>query len=396
MFHARIRWSAVTLAAGAIALATAAGSARAAPPDEPVVVELFERDGCPRCAEARRWLDELAARRPDLRVIIRDVGADPAARDRLRELSTRAGIESPGVPAFHARGQLVVGFSSAAGSPRRLEALFAGSSTDASDAPADTCELDASCADTSDRVTVPLLGALEASRLGLPLFTVVLGLLDGFNPCATWVLLFVLAMLVNVRNRRTVLVVGGVFVVASGVVYLAFMAAWLTVFMVLGISRVVTVILGVVAVAVGVVNVKDFFLPGRGPSLGIPAAAKPGIYARVRRVLAAEQLAPAAGAAAVLAVLVNLVELLCTAGLPAVYTAVLSAHHLPTWQYHAYLLLYVAAYMLDDAILLGIAIVTLRKLKLQQRGGRWLKLLSGSVMLALGIILLARPGWLGW
>jgi len=98
----------------------------------------------------------------------------------------------------------------------------------------------------------------------------------------------------------------------------------------------------------------------------------------------------------VLAFLVNLVELLCTAGLPALYTAILTGQGLPVWKYYAYLSLYIAAYMLDDAILVTIGVVTLGRQKLQERGGRWLKLLSGTIILALGVLLLLRPGWLGF
>jgi hypothetical protein len=114
----------------------------------------------------------------------------------------------------------------------------------------------------------------------------------------------------------------------------------------------------------------------------------------MRRVLTAENLGAALVAVAILSVMVNVVELLCTAGLPAVYTQILAAQELPPWRHHAYLGLYTAAYVLDDSLVLGVATVTLSRRRLQQRGGRWLKLLSGAVMLALGVALLFRPEWL--
>jgi uncharacterized membrane protein HdeD (DUF308 family) len=140
--------------------------------------------------------------------------------------------------------------------------------------------------------------------------------------------------------------------------------------------------------------VKDFFAFHRGLTLGIPESAKPGLYRRMRAVVQAESLPIALISAAVLAVLVNFVELLCTAGLPALYTEVLASQHLPPWKRYAYLVLYDAFYMLDDMIMVGIAVVTLGHHKLQERGGRWLKLLSGAVMLLLALVLLFRPGWL--
>jgi hypothetical protein len=177
----------------------------------------------------------------------------------------------------------------------------------------------------------------------------------------------------------------------SGVIYFTFMAAWLNVFLVLGHSRLVECLLGVVALGVGALNVKDFAALGHGPSLSIPEAAKPGIYARVRRIVYAERLLPALAGAVVLATLVNLVELLCTAGLPALYTHVLARRALPTWQHYAYLGVYNVFYMLDDAIVLATAVLTLERYKLGERAGRWLKLLSGTVMITLGLLLLT--GW---
>jgi uncharacterized membrane protein HdeD (DUF308 family) len=91
-----------------------------------------------------------------------------------------------------------------------------------------------------------------------------------------------------------------------------------------------------------------------------------------------------------------LVELLCTAGLPAVYTAVLTAQHLSAFEYYAYLALYICAYMLDDAILVTIAVATLSRRKLQEKGGRWLKLFSGGVIIVLGVLLLVSPEWMGF
>jgi len=246
----------------------------------------------------------------------------------------------------------------------------------------------------SPTVEVPLIGVVALNEVGLPVFTVVLGLLDGFNPCAMWVLLFLLSMLVNVGSRARMAMIGGVFVLVSGLVYYAFMAAWLNAFLFLGMSRWIQVTLGGVALALGGLNLKDFLWMGRGPSLGIPEAVKPTIYARVRRVVTAERLGAALGTATVLALLVNVVELLCTAGLPALYTRILTLHELPRLEYHAYLFLYVLFYMLDDALMLGIAVVTLSHHRLQRREARWLKLLSGAVMLGLGVMLLAQPDWL--
>jgi glutaredoxin len=358
---------------------------RIAAASEIAAIEVFTRAGCPHCADARAFLAELQLERPDLRITWREVDRDPDALRELERLSLEAHAEAPGVPTFRIGDALVIGFESAATTGARIRELL--------EARADATP-DATPAATTDAVETGVFGTLRASELGLPLFTVALGLLDGFNPCAMWVLLFLLSLLVNLRDRRRMALVAGTFVLASGVVYFAFMAAWLNVFLVIGASTPLRITLGLVALAIGALNVKDFVAFGRGPSLSIPDAAKPGIYARARKILRARSaLASLAGVAA-LALLVNAVELLCTAGLPAVYTAVLSRAPLSPAQHYGYLALYNLAYVADDALMVTIAVVTLAKTKLGERAGRWLKLVSGAVMIALALCLLFFPGLL--
>ena len=244
------------------------------------------------------------------------------------------------------------------------------------------------------QVDLPWVGKIDAHQLGLPLFTLTMGLVDGFNPCAMWVLLFLLSLLVNLRSRARIVAVAGTFVVVSGLAYFVFMAAWLQAFLLIGLLRPVQIALGTIGVLVGLVHVKDFFAFKKGITLSIPERAKPGIYAQTRKIITAENLVAAIVAASILAVMVNIVELLCTAGLPALYTEVLANHGLPTWHNYLYLGLYNVAYMFDDAMMVGVVVVTLHKTKLQETQGRWLKLISGLVIIAVGTIMLARPDWL--
>ncbi len=337
-------------------------------------IEMFTRAGCPHCAEADRFLGALRTELPGLVVQHHDVVRDPAARARLVELASTHGEPAAAVPAFLVGDTLIIGFRSAETTGMALRAAL----DDARAAP----------------LHVPVLGTIDPERLGLTAFTVVLGLVDGFNPCAMWVLLFILALLVNLHDRLRMLLIGGTFVLVSGVAYFAFMVAWLNVFLLVGVARWVQALLGTVALAIGAVHVKDFVAFGRGPSLSIPESVKPTIYARVRRVLTAQSLGAALAATVALAVLVNVVELLCTAGLPAVYTRILTLHDLPAWRYYGYIALYNVAYVFDDGLMVTVAAVTLSRRKLDERGGRWLKLVSGVVMMALGALLLLRPDWL--
>ncbi len=348
---------------------------QAANRDSPVL-EVFVREGCPHCAAAEAYLPTLASERPGLQIVLRSVDGDSAARDDLARHSRNAGIWPPGVPTFVVDGRVLVGFESAQRTGPEVAALIERRS----EPPAS--------------VETRLVGPLNVSRLGFPLFTLALGLLDGFNPCAMWVLLFLLSLLVRLHDRRRMALVAGTFVFVSGAVYFAFMAAWLNVFLLVGLSTYLRWALGGVALTIGAFNVKDFLRPGWGPSLAIAASAKPGLYDRMRAVLRADSLLPSLSGVAALAIAVNFIELLCTAGIPALYTAVLAQQGLSPAAHYAYLGLYIVGYVADDALMVTLAVIALGSRKLSEGAGRWLKLLSGAVMLLLGATMLLRPEWL--
>jgi hypothetical protein len=245
-----------------------------------------------------------------------------------------------------------------------------------------------------DHIETTLFGTLSVSNLGLPLFTLAIGLLDGFNPCAMWVLLFLLSMLIHLQDRKKMALIAGTFVIVSGAVYYAFMAAWLNIFLWVGLSTAIRWTLGGMALAIGGLNVKDFIAWKQGFSLSIPDSAKPGVYARMRAILAEERTLPALTAVTILAVMVNFIELLCTAGFPAIYTAILTQQDLNPITYQAYLGLYILGYLADDALMVGMAVMALSSHKLTERAGRLLKLISGLVMLGLGGMLIFHPEWL--
>ena len=337
---------------------------------------VYVRTGCPHCADAKEFLAQLQPQRSDLQIVYRAVDQDADARAELLRISRANDLWPPGVPTFVIDGRVRVGF----GDPQKSGP--------------DLVEFIDQDAAPVRVVETALFGTLNVSQLGLPLFTLALGLLDGFNPCATWVLLFLLSLLVRMKDRARIALVAGTFVFVSGAVYYAFMAAWLNVFLLVGMSNALRVGLAVLALLMGAVNVKDFIAFKKGISLSIPESAKPGLYARMRRVMQADALSASLLAVTVLAVVVNFVELVGPVGLPAIYTAVLAQQGVDTAGHYGYLALYILAYMADDALMVTIAVIALGSNKMTETTGRWLKLLSGAVMLVLGVVMLVKPDWL--
>lgn len=257
------------------------GGAQAHAGDTVQDLEVFVRAGCPHCEAAKIFLSQLHRERPSLRIAIHDIAEDSATRQRLMTLTVERGLTTVGVPTFVIGTEVIVGFLSAdtrgADIRARLDQQAQGTA-----APLPV-----------DGVSTRWFGELRVRDLGLPLFRLRIGLLDGFKPCLIWVLLFMLSLLVTLANRMKMLLIAGTLVAVEGLAYFAFMAAWLNLLLFIGISRITELVLGAVEVLAGAVNIKDFWAFERGISLSIPETAKPGLYERIRRILKAENMTAA-------------------------------------------------------------------------------------------------------
>lgn len=381
-----------------LCLALGTAPAPAQPAADARRLEVFVREGCPHCADAEEFLERLGRERPDLTIVIRDVHKDRAALTRLQELVQAQGAGVARVPAVFVNGQLILGYSREASTDKLIRSALDGGRAAASAATeAGSCaaEDSLSCGPggatpAEESFEVRLFGrTLTLDDVGLPAFSIALGLLDGFNPCSMWVLLLMISLLAPLNDRRRMLAIVGTFVLIQGIAYFAMMAAWLNLFLFIGLSRASQIAIAAIAIVAGLINLKDFFAFGRGISLSIPDSAKPRIYDRMRGILHARNYTAAIAGTVVLALLVQVVEFMCTSGFPALFTRILTLRQFDSATYYGYMLLYNAAYMLDDLIVLGIGVTLLSRHRLQEKEGRGLKLIAGLVMIGLGIYLLA-------
>jgi glutaredoxin len=372
-------------------------------------IEVFVRHGCPHCAKAELFLETIKQEQPTLKIIIRDVIQEPAAMERLQQLAKNQQTGTVRVPAFYVGGELIVGYSDEITTGQLIRnALTLAQAKPQTQAKkiqdsSGSCEAEASLPCGTETATaapikpeqtfaVNFLGyRVSLEQIGLPLFTLILGLLDGFNPCSMWVLILMISLLASMKNRLRMFAIAGTFIAVEGIAYFIFMAAWLNLFLLIGLSRISEIIIAIIALLAGIINLKDIRIYGRVISLSIPDAAKPGIYTRIRGILQAQNLTGALIGAVVLAILVQIVEFMCTSGFPALYTRILTLQHLSNLGYYGYLLLYNVAYMFDDLVVLAIGVITLSQRRLQEKEGRLLKLIGGLVMIGLGVYLIIYP-----
>jgi thiol-disulfide isomerase/thioredoxin len=353
-----------------------------------VTLYFFWGEGCSHCVRAKPFLKELERKYPALRIESWEVLEHRENIPILMEMAKARNQEATGVPTFIIGNRMLSGFSTeTAGEIEQLVKsaleVVAANHPEQKPPPAD-----------AGSITIPLIGRIETSSVSLPIFTIIIAGLDSFNPCAFFVLFFLLSLLIHAHSRPRMLLIGGVFILFSGLVYFVFMAAWLNLFLLTGTLPAVTIAAGIIALVVAVINIKDFFFFEQGISLSIPEGQKPKLFARMRNLLRADSLLSMMAGTAVLALAANSYELLCTAGFPMVYTRMLTLKHLSTLQYYSYLAFYNVVYIIPLAVIVGIFTVTLGSRKLTEWQGRVLKLLSGLMMLGLGLVLLIKPALL--
>jgi cytochrome c biogenesis protein CcdA/glutaredoxin-related protein len=336
---------------------------------------------CPHCLQALPELQQMAAENPWLCLHDYEITQSPANLQRFQEMAQAHGETAQAVPTLFYCGQMEVGWPDDAAQQAQLLARFEACHRGTAATPP--------AAETS--LNLPLLGEIRLADLSLPVLTILLAGLDAFNPCAFFVLLFLLSLLTHQHQRGRMLLIGGIFVLCSGVLYFAFMAAWLNVFLVVGNLAWITTAAGALALLIGALNLKDYFAFQRGPSLSMSTERKADLFQRGRRLAQSGHLPTMLAATLLLATVANFYELLCTAGFPMVFTRLLTLREQDVAQHYTYLLFYNLIYVLPLLLIVLAFVRTLGSRKLSERDGRLLKLLSGLMMFGLGLLLVVAP-----
>lgn len=366
---------------GAPASPAAVGAVAPDRTDE-VVLQLFWGDGCPHCAAEKQWLEQAVRDHPGLVVQQYEVWNDEENRRLLLSTAERMGFEPTGVPTTIIGDRYWVGWSDTVRDEIKAE-------VERTLAPA--TEPAPATGGEATTVDVPLFGDVAVGSDSLVLSTLVIGFVDGVNPCSLWVISVLLAIVVRSSRRGRVVAVGSTFLAVTAGMYALYMAGIYSAMSVVGHLGWVQVVVAVVAGVFGAVNVKDYFAFKKGLSFTIRDSSKPGIYARVRAAAGERDLLPALGATVVLAVGVSLLETPCTAGFPVLWTGLLQANDVGRAQAAGLFALYMVPFLLDELIVFGLAVATMRATRMQERHGRFLKLVAGTLMLALAGTVLVSP-----
>jgi len=379
-----------------ISLGYCAPSALAAD-NQPVNIYLFWTKGCPHCALEKEFLAKLASQDKQLKIITFELIESRDHRELFKKVGDELRTSVSGVPFTVVGERYFIGWQDEASTGTLIiQAVAEARLTKAPDVVA-RLRAQPALAEPGEKKAIPeklrlpFFGEIDIKYLSLGLITVIIGALDGFNPCAMWVLVFLINLLLGMQDRRKMWILGGSFILSSSIVYFLFMTAWLNLLVFLGFIIWVRIAIGLVALLAGFYNLREYFSNLAGVCKLSDTEKRQRRMAKLKEIVQTRKFLLALGGIILLAFAVNLVELICSAGFPVIYLQILSLTPMPFWQYYLYLSLYIFIFMLDDMVVFIVAMITLQLLGLGTKYKQASDLIGGILMLILGLLLIFRP-----
>ena len=343
-------------------------------------VYFFSLSGCSHCDEQRPFNERLADTYPSILIIEYEASTAQGSL-MLAEKLAELGIEDePEFPITIFENQVFGGWESEETTGRAIEEALQQCLS--GECPPPVGEV------PGDGIEVPIWGEIVPGDYSLPTLAIILGLVDGFNPCAMWVLVYLISLVATLKNRKRIWLIVGSFVLASGILYFLFMTAWLNLFLFIGYVKAVTIAIGLVALGGGILQVREV-IEAKGAIVCevTDEESRKKTMTKVQEIVSSPLTWGILVGIIVLAFTVNMVEFVCSAAIPAVFTRVLSLASLTTFQYYGYILLYVLFFMLDDLVIFGTAAFAVTS-SLGSRYTKYSRPVGAAIMIFLGLLLL--------
>lgn len=362
-------------------------------------IHIFYGQGCPHCAAEEKMLNELVKEDKDIKVYKHEVWYDFSNQKLWADVQRMLGKPASGVPYTVIGNQVLSGYSEVQ-TERDIKTIvkyyeghnyrdLVGEQTGLVKENKNIKLYDGDI--LSKMVYVPILGNVDPQTISLPIVTAVMGLIDGFNPCAIWILFFLITMLIGMKDKKKLWILGLSFIITSGLVYLLFMVAWLNFAMFATKISIIRDLIALVALGAGVWNLKNFFKRKEDGCEVVGEKKRKSIINRIKDITSQNKFILAIVGVVLLAASVNVIELLCSIGLPMMFTNILAMNDLSAFQSGLYMLLYIFFFLLIDIIIFVAAILTFKVTAFSTKFTKYSHLLGGIVMLLIGLLLLFAP-----
>ena len=373
----------------------------------------FSGDGCPHCAQEAKFLyGTLKKENPSLIIHEFEIYNNRNNTLILQKVSEKLGVRVDGVPFLVIGDQTFTGYAEGitpedirkrvaqcysdgcVDSISEIVGISAQENIKTEEKKPDQSETAISDTKEQKIIKLPFIGEINALSFSLPILTIIMGALDGFNPCAMWTLLFLISLLIGMENKKRMWILGVAFIITSASVYFLFMSAWLNLVLFLGFVVWTRILIGLIALIGGGYSLKEYLTNKDSGCKVTNSEKRRTVFEKMKTAVQQHNLWLALGGIIVLAFAVNLVELVCSAGLPAIYTQILALNDIPPFSRYLYILGYILFFMLDDLIIFFAAMFTLESTGITTKYARTSRLIGGIIMLAIGLMLIFKPEWL--
>ena len=379
-----------------------------------IKVYLFYGDGCPHCAEEEEFFDKYLKENNEVTLVKYEVWGSSENRLLLSKVQDKLNDHRSGVPFLVIGDNVILGYMDGVTDElikdtineeinnRKYEDIVEKvvnnekiGKEDSGEVKKEEPKKEAPKKKENNSYTLPLLGKVNAKTVSLPLLSLVLGLVDGFNPCAMWILIFLMSMLIGMKNKKKLILYGSVFLLTSGLFYFMLMFTWLNVIASISISLVFRIIIAIFALIAGVYNLYNYYksLKKDDGCTVTNQKQRKTIMEKIKKFTREQNVLLALIGIVVLAIGVNFVELLCSAGLPVLFTEILSLNKVNGFMGIIYNFIYIIFFMLDDFIIFFIAAKTMNIKVISTKYSKYSHLIAGIIMLIIGILLIVKPGW---
>ncbi len=363
---------------------------------ETIDLYLFYGDGCPHCKQEKEWFETIKTKY-NIEFHYFEVWYDQEGQKALEKAEKLLGRNATGIPFTIVMDRKFTGFSKNV--KKDIESSIEYCTKNSCSNPlASLIGKETTTGpkeeETSSFIDLPLFGVVNTKQISLPVSAILLGAIDGFNPCAMWILLFLMGMLLNMKDTKRRLILGFTFLATSAIVYMLFMIAWLKITSFIGMTKWIRLLIALIALGGGILNLKSYFTKKADGCEIVDDKKRKTIFKKIRSITSEKKFYLAFFGIIVLAASVNLIELLCSAGLPLTFTQILAMNQLSTLEYAIYIFLYILFFLLDDIIIFIIGMTTLEVAGISTKYGKLTHLLGGIIMILIGILMVLKPEWL--
>ena len=374
-----------------------------------IKIYFFHGDGCPHCKEEDKFLEEIKDKYPKIKIEKYEVWKNKDNQVFMEIVKDKMKISDSGVPLTIIGSTYVVGYADTYNDKLERIINFYLDSNKYSDIVGsiknntyngkkviDYFEKEDKKTNNSTTINVPIIGKTNLKNLSIESAAVLIGLVDGFNPCAMWVLLFLISMLIGMKNRKRMWAIGITFLLASAFIYMAIMLSWINIIVNISTSIIFRNIIAIVAIIGSIININSFRKELKKDSgcEVIDSKKRKKIFSKIKKFTTEKSLFLALGGTILLAVSVNVVELACSAGLPLIFTQILAINNISGIKAFYYTLIYMFFFLSDDMIIFFVAMFTTKISAISTKYNKYSHLIGGILMLVIGLLLIFKPEWL--